>query len=163
MPRMFARRFYEDVVDSVQLLDPAGNMHQIGIRKVFGSVYMTQGWTNLGIFYGLLFGGWLKLLYLSRGRFLIRVITNYGDEVHYPMDPAIDPGEAEEPPALNEEAAFEDPPTNYHLLSNGDIDFSHTIVKTISYADIVNDALVSFYILFSLMARDKVTNILAVV
>lgn len=147
MPRMFSRRFYDNVGDSIQLLDPAGNTNQVGIIKVDGSVYLSQGWSDLGGltgFYRLIFDGWFKMVYLTTGRFLIRVYDNFGDEVWYPRAPPLRSAREDEDdvPILDDEHEYEKPPENYLFLPYGELDYCHTVVKTITYSEIFGIALV---------------------
>lgn len=142
MPKLFTRRLYGDIHESVYFIDPAGNRHRVAIDKVEGQIYMTDGWNELGTFYRIMCGGWMKMIYMTTGRFLIRVHHKFGEEVLYPTPPSLKGEDDDEIPTWDHEPEYEEPTLEEMHLPWGDVDFCHTLVKVITYADVFGEALV---------------------
>lgn len=159
MPSLFSRRYYNEVFGQVVFMDPVGNERNIFLSRADGRIFLTVGWGGFGDFYGLVFGGWFSVVYVSLGRFFIRVFNNFGDEVPYPAReipllpvdhdllalPAI-------PPVGDLADALEGPldvdlNVDNVLFPYGDRVFSHSIVKVLTYEDLLGNALVSFFLL----------------
>lgn len=55
------------------LCDPAGNESQIIVKKVNGHPYLSTGWNDMGFRYLLHGGGLIRLVYVRKDRFFIKV------------------------------------------------------------------------------------------
>lgn len=65
LPRIFNNTHLDEVAPNAFLCDPVGNMFEVFVQKRYNEAYFTQGWKNLGKFYGLFVGGWVRLFLLK--------------------------------------------------------------------------------------------------
>lgn len=70
------------------LRDPVGTVFQVAVKYWKGYLCMYQGWSNIGWYYGLPFGGWVQMTFHDQTTLLIRVRDSNFRQVYYPR-PAI--------------------------------------------------------------------------
>jgi hypothetical protein len=70
---MFADDFGGEICRVATLMDSSENQFECLVEKINGNVYLTRGWAALRDFYDIRIGGWLTLLYVGAGKFLLSV------------------------------------------------------------------------------------------
>lgn len=55
------------------LFDSTGNQFEVVVVKRGSDVFFTQGWSQMGRFYGLHLGGWIQMMYVRFDRFFVEI------------------------------------------------------------------------------------------
>ncbi|MCH83435.1 hypothetical protein A2U01_0004255 [Trifolium medium] len=84
LPDLFSRDYGQFLRGYVILQDPKNNQIQVSIEKNKDEIYFTRGWSRLRHFYGLIYGGWVTILYNSPVTIHIEVRSLTGHQVAYP-------------------------------------------------------------------------------
>ncbi|MCH79314.1 helicase-like protein, partial [Trifolium medium] len=84
-PACFTKDFGSFIGNYVILQDRERNRIQVSVKRKNCSIYFTEGWSEMGAFYGINTGGWLVILYVNPRFFRIKVLDRYGAEVAYPL------------------------------------------------------------------------------
>lgn len=74
MPVLFSNKFYNEIPDKLTLLDVERNEFEFVVIKDIQKNFL-GGWKNLAVFYDLHLGGYIRMVYLSRGYFSFRFST----------------------------------------------------------------------------------------
>lgn len=121
-------------------------MFQIAVQKVFTEVYFVEGWNQVGKFYGLQIGGWVRLVFVGWDMFLIQLRDRLDHPVTYPL-PAKIHCLGQLPTVLDYPRA--DPvASNYSSICKKPAMF-HTLDKTLTYDDVHSGLLVKFLFIFT--------------
>lgn len=68
----------------VLLCDPAGNIFHVAVEIKNHEAFFTHGWNAVGRFYGLLLGGWARIVFTGSDIFLMELRDRLDQQVHYP-------------------------------------------------------------------------------
>lgn len=60
-------------------------MFHLAVEKRYSEAYFTEGWTAVGKFYGLQFGGWVRLVFVACDVFLMQLRDRLDHPVNYPL------------------------------------------------------------------------------
>lgn len=67
--KIFSKNYYEEVHCVVVLIDQAENQFHVTIKNFFNKMYFGKDWKEVGGYYELWFGGWMRLMYVDVGDF----------------------------------------------------------------------------------------------
>lgn len=136
LPTFFSRMYPNDVSMHAELLDPVGNLNFLRVEKIGKDCYFTNGWAHFCRFYGLQLGGWLKLVYVRRGHFEIKIKTyKFVEWIYPPIPEPLEGGFGTG--GLDESIGDED-----RLIVNNSA-FPYRMVKWVSFAEYTGDVMVS--------------------
>lgn len=65
LPKIFTRRYCEEVGVVVVFIDQTEKRFDVGIIKKVDNIYFGEGWREVGAYYGLWFGGWIRVMYVD--------------------------------------------------------------------------------------------------
>lgn len=80
--------FDQPVPSQILLQDLAENTFEVAAKHVDDVVYLCQGWTTLGLFYNLKYGGYIHIAHKEHHKYCIRVYDRLDGEVSYPKPAA---------------------------------------------------------------------------
>lgn len=122
------------------LCDPAGNMFQVAVQRKQNELYFVDGWIGVGKFYGILLGGWVRLIFVRSDRFIIQVRNRLDQEIHYPSPPRV--SWIGDVPKTIDSGTIDNVFSHLAMLSPK-TDFFHVLEKILTTNDVVSGYLVS--------------------
>lgn len=81
---MFNLRHLQEVSSKVLLYDPTGNIFQVAVEIRNEEAFFTHGWSAVGKFYGLILGGWARVVFTGSDIFLMQLRDRLDQQVQYP-------------------------------------------------------------------------------
>lgn len=147
LPKIFTRRYYEEVGTMVVFVDQAEKRFDVGIMKKVDKLYFSEGWREVGAYYGLWFGGWIRLMYVDVGRFYLSAYDTIGMEVLYQpvLTPNLSLGQPSNPINISD-----DDDGVHQLPQYVERQFYRIIEKELTVGDVTSDMVVWLKYFFAL-------------